>query len=371
MLKRRKILITAALILSSIIIFYFYISVSKPGGADSNSAATQTYDKDLLPVAVEALTVSEGKLIPFIEASGIIYGTKEAWAVSETQGQIIEMKVIPGQKVLEGDVLLKVEDKLAKLNRDLALQQYESSKLDFEAIETSYKSGGFSRTDYNNARSRLLQAETAYESAAKAFKDTAIRAPFDGSVAVVDSKLSVGNYLSPGTPVARIIDISSMRMEIAVGERQVSLIKTGIKAEVTLSTGFREQIIEAKVEAIGAGTDLETGSFPVLIRWENNAGDQLRSGLSAKVSIQTIDETKQIIIPSSAIVMREGKESVIVDENDKSVIRPIEIGETLGGYSVVSKGLEKDEILIVSALSSLGMDYPIKSTIVGTTGDWR
>jgi len=129
--------------------------------------------------------------------------------------------------------------------------------------------------------------------------------------------------------------------------------------------------IIAEVEAIGSGTDRTTGSFPVLISWKNNSGENMRSGLSAKVSINTVDETKQIIIPSSAIVIRNRKKSVIVEENNKSVIKPIETGETLGGHSVILNGLEKDEILIVSALSSLGDDYSVETTIVGTTGEWR
>ncbi|MBI9097924.1 MAG: efflux RND transporter periplasmic adaptor subunit [Spirochaetaceae bacterium] len=366
MLKKRITLITTLVLMTLI-----YSSCSEKPESEMTSSATWTPGENVLPISVEALEVTEGKLIPYIEASGIIYGRKEAWAVSETQGKITEMKVIPGQTVKAGDILLKVEDRMALLNRDLALLQYESNKLDFQAIESSYKTGGYSRSDYNSARSRLLQAQNAYESAAKAFEDTAIRSPFDGSVALIGNSLSEGNFLTPGIPVARIIDTSSMKMEISVGERQVNLIKAGIKAEVMINSGFNRETIDAEVEAIGTGTDPSTGSFPVLISWDNKPGLNMRSGLSGRVRINTLDETNQIIIPSSAIVIRDRKESVIVAEDNKTRIKPIEKGEALGGHSVVVSGLEKGEILIVSALSSLGNDYSVEPTIVGTTGEWR
>ncbi|MDA3809327.1 MAG: efflux RND transporter periplasmic adaptor subunit [Spirochaetaceae bacterium] len=354
-----------------ITITLLFISCSNTSVKDETTSASWDPDKEVLPISVEALVVSSGKLIPYIETSGVVYGSKEAWAVSETQGKITELQVTLGQFVKEGDILLKVEDRLSKLNRDLALQQYESSQLDFEAIESSYKSGGYSRRDYNNARSRLLQSQVAYESAADVYNKTSIKAPFDGFIALLDNNITEGNYLTPGVRVARIINTSIMKMNISVGERQINLIKPGSKAIVSISSEKNSPSIEAEVQAIGMGSDQTTGSIPVTITWKNKEGSLLRSGLSARVEIKTKDDENKISIPSSAIVVRDRKKSVIISEKNKSIIKIIETGESLGGHTVILSGLEEGEVLIVSALSSLGNNNSIETSIVGTTGDWR
>lgn len=365
---KTKILSILTIILILILIL---ISCNDYSNKDETSSATWFPGKNVLPVAVEALEVSSGKLIPNIETSGIIYGSKEAWAVSETQGKITDLKVVLGQSVKEGDILLKVEDRLSKLNRDLALQQYKTTQLDFEAIESSYESGGYSRSDYNNAQSRLLQAQAAYESAADVFNNTSLRAPFDGFIALLDNNLSEGNYLTQGIAVARIINTSTMRMNISIGERQINLIEPGSRAIVSISSDKNAQPIEAEVLAIGMGSDQATGSFPVTISWENKKSSSLRSGLSARVEIKTRDEENKIIIPSSAIVVRNRRKSVIISEKNKSIIKTIETGESLGGHTVIINGLKEGDVLIVSALSSLGNNYSIETTIIGKTGEWQ
>lgn len=357
-----------ALILS---IFFILISCSKSKKEDETGSASWIPEENISPISVEALEITMGQLIPYVEASGTVSGQHEAWAVSETQGKITEIAVQLGQNVKKGDLLIKVEDSLSRLNRTLTLQQYESSLHDFDAIEKSFQSGGSSKSDYNRARSNVLLAQASFETADKTFKDTVIRAPFDGSVALLDNTLALGSYLTRGVLVARIVDTTSMKMEISLGERQIGLISKGSKAKIIIGRGEYPLVVETMVTAIGSGSDPTTGSFPLLLTWKNDQEQKMRSGLSARVEIETDKEYKNIIIPSSAIVNRDRVKSVILEDNGKTVIRSIKTGESLGGQTVVTVGLEQGEILIVSALSSLGDNYPVITSVIGTTGEWR
>lgn len=339
--------------------------------ADEVSSSTWDQEGKYVPIAVEVLEVTEGQLIPYIEASGAIEGIREAWVTSNSQGKVSSFDVSLGGVVKKDQVLLTIENGLQKLNRDLAFQQFETAKLDFEGLESSYKKGGLSRSDYNGATSRLLQAETAYRSAEKTYNDTFVKAPFSGSVALLDDSVAVGASLAPGTPVARVIDRSSMKMNISLGERQVGLIKAGQKALVEISSGFREQKVEAVVEAIGSGSDSSTGSFPVLITWDKGIDDSMRSGLSARVLMENTKEEPHILIPSSAIIVRNRKPSVFVAREGRAVLIQIVPGEALGGNTLIEDGLEGGEKLIVSALSSLKDGSFVETTEFGKTGEWR
>jgi len=350
---------------------FIFLSCSNNNSSDNTASASWTPDDSVLPLSVEVLEVSNGKLIPFIEASGLIYGQNEAWAVSETQGKITEISVQLGQRVKKGDILIKVENSLPRLNRDLALQQFESARHDYNAVEKSYNNGGSSKSNLNTARTRLLQTQAAYESATQVFDNTEIKAPFDGSIALIDNSLTVGTVLSPGIRIARVVDTSYMKMEIAVGERQIGILRKGIDANVIIPSGDNSHVVRASVSAIGSGSDPATGSYPVLITWKNEENREMRSGFSAKVEIATTGNNNKIIIPSSAIVIRNRIESVILAIDGKAVVRKIIRGETLGGHTVITDGLNIGDILIVSALSSLGEDYPVETSLIGKTGEWR
>jgi membrane fusion protein (multidrug efflux system) len=357
-----------SLILSFTLVFF---SCSNKTEIDENSTATWKPDENTTPIAVEVVEVSRGKLIPFIESSGILYGSKEAWAVSETQGKITKVVVSLGQSVKKGDVLLQVENRLPQLNRELSFQQLESARLDLEAIESSFKGGGSSRSSYNSARVAYLQALNAFENAEKTLDNTSIRAPFDGSVALMDSSLTEGSFLTQGIKVAKIIDTSLMKMELSLGERQINLIKTGIPAQVSVSSDYNGGTIDAEVSAIGTGSDKETGSYSVIISWNNTGNNNFKSGMSASVRIESIDENPQIIIPSSAIIIRDRKKSVIIADGGKASIRNIETGDSLGGHTIITSGLEEGESLIISALSYLGNDYLITAKETGKSGEWE
>jgi len=345
------------------------------GGEDreTDEVTTATWEQgdDLVPIAVEVLEVSRGRLVPYVEASGIIQGIKEAWVVSETQGPITQVSASLGQKVKKGELLLSVKNDLQRLNRDLALQQYQSAQLDFEGIEKTFKNGGLSRSDYNSARTRLLQSRASYESSLKAFEDTLIRAPFDGTIALLENTLTEGAFLSPSSRIALIIDTSQMKMEVALGERQVDLITPGQTVDLEIMSLNNREPIQATIEAVGAGSVTTTGSYPVIITWENTENGSIRSGLSARAIMKNSREEDKIIIPSTALIVRDRKASVIVAEEGRTRIKEVDPGDSLGGNTIITSGLEGGELLIVSALSALGDNYPIEISPIGKTGDWR
>jgi len=353
------------------ILFLFSACSNDSETDDVSSSSWDAGGEEEKPVAVEVLEVTKGQLIPYVEASGTIKGIREAWVLAGTQGEIESFSVSLGDQVKEGEVLLEVKNDLQRLNRDLARQQYEAARLDYESLENSFAKGGLSRSDLNNGKTRLLQAESAYRSAEDAYNNTFVKAPFDGTVALLESSLAVGATLAPGTRVALIIDRSSMKMELSLGERQINLIKKNQPALIQIgATGEREPV-EGQVSALGMGSDNLTGSFPVIITWDQGIDESIRSGLTAGVSIPNTREEPRIMVPSSAIIIRNRRPSVIVAEEGKAVIKEVVPGEALGGHRVIEEGLSVGELLIVSALNSLGDGALIEPTLRGTTGEWK
>jgi membrane fusion protein (multidrug efflux system) len=345
---------------------------SRPGGGrPSGPSAGVEGSAEVKPLAVEALTVTRGDLVRNIEAAGIVSGINEAYVVSETQGIIQSVSFELGDRITAGQVLVKVDDTIPRLNMEQAKEQFEIAKLDLEATEKLFNDGSASKAEVARARSAVNGAQALYQSALKAFRDCTIRAPIGGYIAEKESGITLGNYLSPGLRVARLVDISSLKAELAVGEGQVSLVSEGAPATVLIPAASEQKLFEATVTAVAAGSDPATGSYPLIVTWKNPVGNTIKSGMSATVTIETQVQEPVVLIPSAAVVEQAGQSYVFTAEANRAAQKPVQVGRRIGNIAEILEGLEEGETLIISGLTALRRGDPVQPSVIGESGSWQ
>jgi membrane fusion protein (multidrug efflux system) len=362
-LKGAHILLLAALLTAGLL-----SGCGEKKQADAVSSATWTAEKPVL--AVEALTVSRGILREYIEAAGVVRGINEAYLIAETQGIIQSVAFALGDRVEAGRLLLRVDAALLRLQLEQAEQQAETVRIDLEAQEALYKSGSTSLLNLTRARGAAGAAAAALERARKAYADAFLRAPIGGQVADKNEAAAVGNLLTPGMRVARIVDISSLALEVGVGERDVSLIAPGVPAYVRVPAACDEELT-GSVTAVSAGSDPLTGSYAVEVGWPNCPGERIRSGMSAGVRIRTREDTPTVLVPTSSVLRQPGREAVMVAREGKAVLVAVETGAAVGNRTEILSGLEEGETLIITGLSTLAEGEAVAPTVVGESGSWR
>jgi membrane fusion protein (multidrug efflux system) len=363
-----RMLLAAGLLVVAVIVL---AGCGAPADGRPGGAAGVEGPADARPLAVEALKVTRGELVRNIEAAGIVSGINEAYVVSETQGIIQGVSFELGDRVSEGQVLVKVDDTIPRLNMEQAKEQFEIAKLDLEATEKLFDNGSASKTELARARSAVNGAQALYQSALKTFRDCTIRAPIGGYVAEKESGITLGNYLSPGLRMAKIVDISSLKAEVAVGEGQISLVTQDAPATVLVPAAGDQKLFEAKVSAVAAGSDPATGSFPVVVTWKNPVGIAIKSGMSVTVTIETQTQQPVLLIPSAAIVEQGGQSYVFTAEADRAAQKPVQIGRRIGNIAEVLEGLEEGETLIISGLTALRRGDPVQPSVIGESGSWQ
>src|SRR5262249_50278993 len=149
---------------------------------------------------------------------------------SDGTGKVTETFVERGTAVEAGAPLVKLDARSANLSAAEARAQVaaaqvmaERAKRDCARAEELQQQGAINRAEYDRmtadcqATAAQAQAALAREDlAAKAVGDTVIRAPFAG---VVDEKsVTVGEYVRAGAPVATVIEIDPLRLELTVPE---------------------------------------------------------------------------------------------------------------------------------------------------------
>lgn len=336
-------------------------------GSSWNQTENQSEPKAL---AVEALTVSRGILNEYVEASGIISGINEAYVVSETQGIITLVNFELGDRIEKGQVLLKVDDKIQQINLEQAKIEYDNARLDYDAVQNLFDAGSASQSELNRANISLSGAKARYETALKAYNDCTLTAPISGLIAEKDNAVALGNYLNGGTRIARLVDISALKLEIAVGESEVGLLSEGAEAEVFIPTCSRIENI-GQIDAIAAGSDPATGSFTVIVTWDNQCPNIVRAGMTASVKIRTNEREPGIIVPSSAVFTRQGTSYVYLEKDEAASLTEVSPGRVLGNRTEIESGLSIGEKIIVSGISSLREGTPVNSRVIGESGTWQ
>jgi membrane fusion protein (multidrug efflux system) len=306
-----------------------------------------------------------------IEASGVVMGVSEATVISKIQGEITGVSFELGRKVNSGQILVQVDNRIQKFAMQTALQELEITKRDLEIAEKLALDKAVSAAELDRSRTAFIGARTSYERAKKSYEDCAIKAPFSGYIASKDNSLSKGHYLNAGVPVARIVDLSMLRTEISVSEREIGRIKTGSTAMIKVRAGCEPGQWNGTIKAVAAGADLQTGSFTVIIEWENRCESQIKAGMSTVVIIEADGAEDAILVPTAAVIQRDGRNAVLTAVGDRVMVKPIAKGRVDGNRTQILEGISVGDVIIMSALGTLAPNNPVIVTSIGESGTWE
>ncbi len=346
----------------------------RPDGAQEDARSGATGEEamwareDRTDRAIEAVEISPGRFIEYVQSSGRIAGTREATVVSESQGVLQRVDFDLGISVAQGDLLAALDERVERLALEQARAAAESARVELDAVQRSVDAGAASRNDLARVEAAAAGADAEYQRATKRLEDRRITAPIGGRVAQKDSRVSEGNYLPAGVNVARIVDTARLQIQLAVGEREIGYVSPGARAEIKMEI-CEPQV--GSVSSVAAGSDPQTGSFAVIVTWDNRCGDRVRSGMSAEVRIEPNVEHEALIVPTAALLRRQGETVVFVVENNTASRRQVVVGRRVGNRAEVIDGLVEGELVAVSALSALAHGQPVEVTLKGRSGELR
>ena len=283
-------------------------------------------------ITVQVEKAQYRSLTQVVTATGKIQPEVLVKITPEVSGEIVALPVKEGDRVKKGSLLMKIKPDFYMAQRDQAaaglLQSKASlskSEPEFRRMETLFKKGLASESEFDQARAlyeankaAYAQATASLNQAQENLRKTTIIAPMDGTVSQLNSELGervLGTVQFQGTDVMTIADLSRMEARVDVSENDVVLVSIGDTARIEVDA-FPDRKVTAVVYEIantakskGAGTQEEVTNFEVKMRIVN-ADVQLRPGMSMTGDIET--ETKQHVlsVPIQSVTTRMPKMEV-------------------------------------------------------------
>ena len=279
--------------------------------------------------AVQVEKVSRRTITQVVTATGKIQPEVQVKISPEVSGEIVALPVKEGQRVKRGDLLMKIKPDVYVAQRDqfaAGLLQTKASltknESEFKRVESLYKKGLVSETEYDQSRAALegskaayAQAKASLDQADENLRKTTVLSPMDGTVSQLNSELGervLGTNQFQGTDVMTIADLSRMEARVDVSENDVVLLSIGDTARIAVDA-FADKKINAVVYEIantakskGLGTQEEVTNFEVKMRIVDKSLS-LRPGMSMTADIET--ETKQNVlsVPIQSVTTRAPK----------------------------------------------------------------
>lgn len=165
-----------------------------------------------------------------------------------------------------------------------------------------------------------------------------IRAPFSGRVLAV--YVQAGDLVQPGTPVARIGDLTQLKLTLGLPESARKSVKLGQLLNVTID-GQRAQ---ARVSRMGYEADSKTHTFPVELL-VNNKDEHLFPNMLARVEVPLEGRERQLLLPLSCLSSDGSGHFVYVVDGGTASRRDVRLGEAQGELVRVVDGLKGGETL--------------------------
>lgn len=241
---------------------------------------------------------------------------------AETSGHIAEVLIEKGTYLHKGDVIARIamDDRTSQLKSAQAL--LKQRQLEFEASRKLSQKSFRSQTKLAEAEALLQSAKANLETRRLDVSNTQIKAPFDGKLE--ERAIEVGDYVTSGTLLARIIDLSPIVVNVDISENDISKIRDGQPALALLNDG-RE--INGIVRFVAQTSSTATRTYKIEIEGEN-PNNSIPSGLTAQVSLKIGTQKAFRLSPAILTLSDAGIVGVkSVDSQDIVRFHPIELLE--------------------------------------------
>jgi membrane fusion protein (multidrug efflux system) len=230
---------------------------------------------------------------------------------------------------------------------------YNSIETFGTAIAQNSKTYRITRTNIDgelNVDNRFVKKD---EVITKLLDGTEIKADFEGKLGTREIAQGV---LGSNSLIITLDDLKKIVIDIKVPENYVSVLKPGLKTEIT-NSAF-EKVFEGKVESVSSRIDPSTRSILARILVDNSEFKIIPGQL---MTVKVIyNETDQIGIPESAVTIQGDTAFVFIVNNDTAEQKNIKIGKRNFGKVSVLSGLSEGDVVISEGVSKVRNKAKIK-----------
>jgi len=307
-------------------------------------------------ISVTTEKVTEKAVNRNFEANGIFEPNQELKLMSETSGSIVKILKKKGSYVNRGDVIVQVDDRLIRSEYTIAKLQRDQAEKDLKRFENLASTDAITKKQLEEIQNGFKIADAQFSALQKRLDDTQIKAPISGFIN--EDYYEMGTLVSPGMPIADIINTTPLKLTVNVTENEISKVKVGDVIPVSVNA-IRGEEFSGKVDFISNKAD---GSFKyeVILLMNSKNQNQIKPGMFGTAEFQFAQTGQVLKIDRKSVVGSLKNPGVYLIQNGQAVYRPITINPLDDGSVEVLDGLKAGDEVIASGLINVKEGTKVK-----------
>jgi HlyD family secretion protein len=394
-------------------------SHSTSAGSDESALGSSDH-----PVPVEVAKAELSPLQPSLELVGQVIAMPERTAVVSSQagGWIDSVDVVEGQSVRAGNVLLKLDARLAKSNllgaeAALAEKQATLAKLEKgylpEEIDVARETRNGDEANVESLRTELAALQTLFQrqeisNVQIKTKQDALRAA-EATLAAADANLKLmvhgtrpetitetqaqvkvsaasvkaaelavdwctirspldgvvvqlsarlGQYVDRAVPLATVTDLSAVFVQLRIPGDALAKVGEGTPVDVYVEP-YPDKTFAGKVARRSGEADSQTGDLNMFVTVPNPK-NELRPGLSCRARVFLPAIPHALSVPTSAVADHDGASVVTVIRQGKAYETAVTVGAQADGRSQILSGLSPGDTVATKGGYGLPDAYQVE-----------
>ncbi len=323
-----------------------------------------------LPVMAAPLATAEVSIdnaADTLVADGVVEAVRQSEIAAQVQGRITALLVKAGDKVKAGQVLARVDERIANQQAQAGRSQAAALAAQLDAASKEYQrrrqlfDQGFlskaalerAESDFKTAQAQTRAQMSQVESSVVQTGLHVLVAPYAGIVAKVDVEL--GDMASPGKPLITFYDPAVLRVVVNVPQTRVGGLRR--EAAIIEIPAAPAALTSIKSQEMTILPTADPVSQMVQVRLALPAKtDGLTPGMFARARLAVANQSqgKRLSVPSQAVFRRSELTTVyVLDSAGQPQLRLVRIGRTEAGRVEILAGLEPGEKVVLDPLAAV------------------
>ena len=301
------------------------------------------------PIAVEMGKPEKLDWPKTVMAVGSLRSDESVMIRAEQSGRITALNFKEGQPVRMGQLLVQLDDSLARAELEQAKANQKLGKAKFDrAVELQQKNfiSGQARDEAENT---MRVADATVSLAQAKLTKLFIKAPFSGTVGLRSA--GVGDYVKDGQDIVNLEKTDPIKVDFKVPEVFQSKIRVGQSLSVDLDA-LPGKPFTGSVYAVNP--QLDTAGRAVVLRAQMvNRGGELKPGMFARVRLTLADTGETLVVPEQSVAM-QGDEQVMYKVVDGRALRTkVVVGQRREGKAEILEGLAASDVIVLAGWQKL------------------
>src|SRR6478672_4979587 len=309
------------------------------------------------PAASVSVAEAKSEVIPnLLTAVGDLAAVHQVNVTSDVNGRITDILFTAGASVTSGTPLVQLFDGPEQADLASFKAQATMAQLSLERAKQLASRQFGPQATVDQAQSAFDQANAGIARTQAVISQKLVKAPFDGELGV--RKVEVGQYLTAGTQIVSLTDLSELYANFTVTEKDSANLKVGQIVRVVVDA-YPGRNFEGKISTIEPQIATDTRNIRVQATIAN-PDRILKPGMFASTTVVLPDKPSVVTVPETAVDYTLYGDSVFLltekkEDDGKTSLTAVRTfvrtGKRVGGRTAVVSGLKPgDRVVAVGQL---------------------